>query len=407
MKLKQVFLVFFLDAVRYDDIRPMDTPFLYEIAKKGMFGRLQTILAFDGIAPTIFTGTYPEVHGVWTQHLLAGKDGPYNWISLASPFLGRIDQTIEGSNLLWKAFRFAILKASLFANNRTYYPGINKVPFRDLAAFDFSLRRGLSEKNAFGSIPSLFDLLMEKGVGYAVADHSAFQTDQKVVQKVLQIKKPPEVVYVRLMDLDEASHSYGVFSQERRKGLANLDWCVHTVFNHFQHLGLDPVVVLFADHGFMNVTAHLDIMHHIVVNGVSEQDFTVFLDSTMARFWGDDETIEKISQALSDLKTGRILTDADLRYYHVPKSSRYGNLVFLADPGVVVLPNFYQGTVAVKGMHGYIPEIQDMHTVLLIYGNRIAPQRLSDAKLVDVLPTILDLLGISKPQNCAGSSKLD
>lgn len=400
-------LVFFLDAVRYDDINLVDTPFLYNLTTKGIFGPMQTILAYDGIGPTLLTGTYPEVHGVWTQHLLAQEDGPYNWTSSVSPFLERVDKSIEEFGWLWKGFRFALLKASLFKSKRKFYPGINKIPFRQLAKFDFAMRQNLYEENAFGTLPTLFDLLREKGISYAIVDHSFFRNDQNVVNKVLKIKSPPEVIYVRFMDLDEISHSYGVFSAERRNGLRDLDCALSKIVSHFTRMGLHPFVVLFADHGFMNVSRNLDVMRQIKKAGISEEDFTMFLDSTMARFWGDNPTIARISQVLADLGCGRVLTEGELRHYHIPRSSLYGNLIYLVDPGVVILPNYYQGDTKVLGMHGYTPDILDMHTLFLVYNSEMASKKVSGTRLVDVLPTILDLLEVSKPRNCVGVSKLD
>jgi predicted AlkP superfamily pyrophosphatase or phosphodiesterase len=407
MGMKKVLLIFFLDAVRYDYINPVDAPFLYKLAKKGVSGPLQTILGFDGIAPTIFTGTYPDVHGVWTQHLLAQEDGTFNWIAPFSSLFEEVDQAIERFNLLWKAFRFVILKASLLKGRRSFYPGINKVPISALPRFDFSMKRNLYEKNAFGSTPTLFDLLRENGITFSVADHPAFGSDQSVVKRVSQMKNPSEVVYVRLMDLDEITHSYGVFSSERKNGLRALDRALHTIVSYFEHNGLNPFVVIFADHGFVDVSCYIDIMHHLQRNGLVEgEDFIVFLDSTMARFWGDDSILSKISHIVTGLRTGRILTDMDLRKYHVPRRRGYGDLVYLADPSVVILPNYYQGNSKVLGMHGYAPATPEMNTILILYQKGITPRKIWGTKLVDVLPTMLDILEISKPEHCVGISRL-
>ena len=157
--------IFFLDAVRYSYLSSMDAPFLYKMAQAGLSGPLKTILGFDGIAATIFTGTYPDVHGVWTQYKLAAESAPFDWIGPLSGILEQVDKTVSKCRILWKAFRYAILQASLFRAGVTHYPGCShKIPFRLLSKLDVSMRRKLYEKGAFGPIPTLFDLLREKGI---------------------------------------------------------------------------------------------------------------------------------------------------------------------------------------------------------------------------------------------------
>lgn len=41
---------------------------------------MRTILGFDGIAPTILTGTYPDTHGVWTQYKYSSQTSPFAYI---------------------------------------------------------------------------------------------------------------------------------------------------------------------------------------------------------------------------------------------------------------------------------------------------------------------------------------
>jgi len=400
-------IVFFLDAVRYDYLNPRDTPFMYKMAKKGISGPLSTILGFDGIAATIFTGTYPDVHGVWTQHILARCNSPYDWFGPYSFLPEVIDRKIRGTSFAEKAFRYLILRASLFRSRMTFCPGVNKVPFSNLSKFDFAMKRLLYEENAFGSIPTLFDMLRKNGITFSIADHSIFGSDQNVVKKILKMRRSSEVVYVRLMDLDETIHSHGVYSLERLRGLKNLDNAVHFIVSCLEHDGSDPSVVLFADHGMMDVTRYVDVITQVRRSGLVEgKDFDVFLDSTMARFWAESSILTKITEILSNLGFGRILTNFDLERYHAPKLQCYGDLIYLADPGVVILPNYYQGYDKIKGMHGYDPFTSEMNTIFIIYHKGIKHGRIYNAKIIDILPTILDMLEIPKPQHCLGSSKL-
>ena len=46
-------------------------------------------------------------------------------------------------------------------------------------------------------------------------------------------------------------------------------------------------------------------------------------------------------------------------------NKKYGDYIYLANPGVVFLPNYWQ-TEKVRGMHGYNPKIKDMKAFYMI-----------------------------------------
>ncbi|HYW68735.1 MAG TPA: hypothetical protein VE960_03955, partial [bacterium] len=96
------------------------------------------------------------------------------------------------------------------------------------------------------------------------------------------------------------------------------------------------------------------------------RDYTVFYDSTMARFWFANEAVRAdIVDALSTVDCGAILSDDDLRSEGVFfEDRRFGELVFLMDPGVLVVPS-HMGASAPAGMHGFTPEHPDSYAVIM------------------------------------------
>lgn len=403
---KKCVIMFFLDAFRYDYLSSANTPFMFESASKGICCRLKTILGFDGIAATIFTGTYPEVHDVWTQYSFIPYGGLFEWIKPFSSFLSTIEKTIS-SELIRKLLRFPILELSLFSNGSTHYPGMHRVPYNILPHFEFSLTRKPYERNAFGIIPSLFDVLNHNNISFYVADNDMMGGDERVVRKALNIRSKPDIIYVRLMNLDEVTHTHGINSNERIECVRDTDAAVQTIVKHVENVGLDPIIILFADHGMVNVTEKIDVMGAINNTGLREgRDYIVFLDSTMARFWAEQPILLKIGSILEKLGKGRLLSKESLKRYHAPLSRRYGDLVYLVDPGIIILPNYYQGTNTVLAMHGYDPGIPNQDSIFMISGEGIETSEVDAAYLTDIMPTVLDLLDLKKPYYCQGHSIL-
>jgi hypothetical protein len=103
-------------------------------------------------------------------------------------------------------------------------------------------------------------------------------------------------------------------------------------------------------------------------------------DSTMARFWFPKNSArEKIIEVLEKEPRGQILSEARLREYGCDfADNTYGDLFFLMNPGVLLLPSF-MGETSLAGMHGYAPEHQD--SLAMLASNVVPepmPQRLDD-----------------------------
>jgi hypothetical protein len=128
--------------------------------------------------------------------------------------------------------------------------------------------------------------------------------------------------------------------------------------------------VLFSDHGMVSVTGTVDVSSAIASTGlVAGRDYVVFLDSTMARFWfPTDVARPAIVEALSTLP-GRVLGLRDLRRLDIDECDpRNGELYFLAEPGHVIIPNFFQATADhTRGMHGCEPECPDNMGIFLVH----------------------------------------
>ncbi|MEK6913530.1 MAG: alkaline phosphatase family protein [Nanoarchaeota archaeon] len=124
------------------------------------------------------------------------------------------------------------------------------------------------------------------------------------------------IEYTSFGDLDKIAHKYGTKSEETIKAIRELDKKISKI--HFD--------ILFSDHGMMDI-------HKKISVPVTDD---CFIDSDMARYWGEKPKFSS--------KDGKWINWKD---------KKYGEHIFLANPGVLIFPNYWQGKIPVKAMHGY------------------------------------------------------
>jgi hypothetical protein len=94
------------------------------------------------------------------------------------------------------------------------------------------------------------------------------------------------------------------------------------------------------------------------------KDYAVVYDSTMARFWFFNERArQEITAALKTVPQGRILPEAELKELRAPTDGYFGELIFLADEGVLIVPS-HMGERPIRGMHGYHPSAKQSYAML-------------------------------------------
>lgn len=365
---------------------------------------MKTLLAFEGIAATLFTGTYPTRHGVWTRYRADATNSPFRWMT---PFVPLLTRVADSKPVVSKALRYSTMQISNSLAHTSYFPGIDEVPLKQLVRMSFSLKKNLFEPGCF-TVPSLFDILRENAVSFRYIDHGLFDTDASVAHRAITSENLKDVMVVRMIDLDTASHNHGLDGPGRIRTLRETDGFVEKIVSAWRHGNPALAVVCFADHGMVPVKSSIDVEALLAQAGLNPfREFGMFLDSTMARFWGADTMLGQIRSSLERLECGRILSDEDFEQYKLPRSSVWGNVIFLMKPGFVISPNFFDRNGRVKAMHGYDPSTPGLETVIVLnWPGHISPRALGSARMIDLLPTVLDILDLRGPHELEGASLL-
>ncbi len=274
----------------------------------------------------------------------------------------------------------------------SYFTRIRQIPLNKIHNFATSMMKDWSEKNVL-CVPTIFDIFRERRISFEYFDwpiHASNRrrkldiftrnNDASKVKRFLKCVDRADVFWLRLWDLDTIAHRYGTNSREINEKIRELD-------NHCRQIiesvsDKYPINFLFwSDHGMVDVEETIDISQL-----VSDLDLLMFLDSSLARFWVDEEYKKKeLIRRLNGLN-GKVLSEEDMERYHIRfQHNRYGDIIFLANPGVLIFPNYYQKSDPVKAMHGYVPTHPDQYGMYISSSSKGE----QDKRMVDMFDEIL------------------
>ncbi len=164
-----------------------------------------------------------------------------------------------------------------------------------------------------------------------------------------------------------------------------------------------------AARGMAPVTGYLDVMKLLKRLPLSPgKDYLAFLDSTMARFWFfNDKAKTRIKEEFSQIEQGRFLTPNDLHRFHIDKLGKeHGEAIFVVDEGIGIHPDFFHRCRRPKGLHGYAFPHHDSPVLIISSPGSELRKKETPVEFIDLMPTVLGMLGLPVPSTCEGTSLL-
>ena len=394
-----------IDAFSSHYLSKKDSPFLYSMAKNGYYYETDVLFAYRGIEAIIFSGVPPNIHKVWTEFCLK-SDVTNEKKTKTNKIFKKIIKIIDAvsNDRLSRASRYVyhgyILRSGIFM------PVL--IPVDVLDHFETS-QPYIFEPNALGEIPTLFDIFRENNNGFIFLATPITKSDNDTLNKTLQMRNKDnyDLWFMKFGILDSLGHKFGPHSDELKKGLKRIDFMVEQVASRFQAKYTNPIFVILSDHGMTKVKKTIDLLQELEELNLSmPRDYIMFLDSTMARFWFFSRLARiKIMNKLSEIKTGCILDNSNLEQLGISKVGyRYGEEIFVLNEEYAFFPDFFRRNSPPKGMHGYAFESDN--PILIINSPKIDLERRKKVHFVDLMPTVLDLMGLPIPHLIEGSSLL-
>ena len=400
---KEKLLVIFVDALRPDFITKEATPYLYHLTKDYLSTECIPILGYsDAIRATIFTGTYPDKHGYWMKYQYSPQTSPFRqvkWLRfidhLPSPFLR------SGINLVLSKTLFKTLAKIYQYHELASY----NIPYNIIDNFDFTLKKSILDEGPFEQVETIFDILRSNNVKYLYIESSSIKSTLR------KISGGERFVMHYLSDIDAASHRHGLFTQRFFRTLKQVDRKIESLIEKAKEkMGKNLHIIVFSDHGMSRVNEICCLEEPFgsqLKDWVSKGRLLYAVDATMIRFWYLDQNLKKrIRQRLNRTNWGRFITSEKEELKISFNHTRYGEDIFLLKQGKAFYPNF-MSWLKPKAMHAYHPKNREQRGIFILAGAKVQKTTLKPIEQVQIMPTILDILGIEVPSTVQGKSIIE
>ncbi|MEM4275788.1 MAG: alkaline phosphatase family protein [Candidatus Nitrosocaldaceae archaeon] len=345
-----VTVMILVDAFSIAYLNEETMPYIYNIGKEGLLTSLKPLFAFKGIETTLFTGKWPNEHGIFTEMRLRSTYTPIA-DRLFEYFIRLVD--VSNHDKLMKLSR--IVGECIFRGTRTRLTP-NIIPPKMLKYFTASQHEPIY-KTKMANIPTLFDRLRANNIKFKFIEPSILNGDEGTIKKIKRYMKNKEIGfwYIKFSGFDREGHIYGPEPLLFREKIIATERYIEEVINIFG--GIDNInLLLVTDHGMSRVNNYIDLMSLNKLNNISlYKDYIVFLDSTLARFWFfNNYAKNKVVEYLNTLEFGHVVSDKEKNILKIPDNrTQTGDVMFVVDEGYVIYPDFWSGTRKPKGMHGY------------------------------------------------------
>ena len=368
--MKKTTVAILLDAFRWDYLSPKDTPFLWRLKDWGIWAKKLFNPGGYCERSCFMTGAGPEVTGNF--------------------------------------FAFSLMKPGY---RRAYYEPIFNLllHLRERLAMTEDVRPD-TEPLAFG-VESFWDKMREAGktwqfegcLSLGIRSYRGRTTHGAREIFILDgLKKHKDFHYLQVSETDQLAHNYGTRSKIFRNVLYWADRIVERVWKTAKREFDEVNMVVFGDHGMMDVTEKVDIV--LDFPGFREGwDYLYLKSSAAIQFWTFNPQVDRA-----------ILSDRQLnKYGRFIKSPcpEQGTIIWQAKPGLLVSPcHFHSAADAPLAMHGYDitgeDGVDEMRGMAIVVGEKIKPATIEQVDLRDICPTICDLVGVDYPLSNQGKSLL-
>lgn len=401
-----VFII--MDGGRADYVTPKTMPFLYGLGQRSIHGEFETSPGYAQ-RTVLFTGQHPDTSGNFMQFAFDPENSPYQWTQRLGPLRG----LVQPRRMLYPA-RLAI-DAITRRKGTAYHADPAWIPPKLLPFFrPCEDMKPLHAPDAL-SAKSIFDLCRERNLRYRYLAHPVSGDDQQVhatLVRELRQGAPYDFYVIQYSIADQKGHTHGPHSAAvRQRHLRDLDEKFATIHAALV-AGYDSWdLFVTGSHGMAPVEVEVDLLTSLRgTKAKMGKDYVVFVNSTIALFWYLTRTgREEIEALLPTIPRTRIIDHGERVSRRIPTDRRWGDAMLAADPGVLFWPDFFHVKDSkLAGMHGYLDTSTEANgTMVLASSNgHTNPRNAAVRPLVDVFPTLCDLLGVATPYAQEGTSLL-
>ncbi|MCK4546897.1 MAG: alkaline phosphatase family protein [Candidatus Eisenbacteria sp.] len=373
MARKSIFIL--IDALGWEKV--CETDFLPELSATRR--RLRCVLGYSGACQSaLFSGKSPAQTGRWLMYYFTRRTETF----APTRILNYFPDWVKNRGPIRRRLR------NYVARRVGGYFSLYCVPMEVFPHLELAEREDLYAPGGLAPARGIFDDLKDSGVPHSVWSWRIPEQESLdiLLRELHEDQKRFFVVY--WTRLDALMHVHGVGSEIVDRQVRWYEDAIRRILETSSPDG-ETRLFIFSDHGMIDTRSSIDLMAQVTGLGLTfGKDYVAFYDSTMARFsFRTDRGRDAICSMLRAQDGGELLDDETLKSLGVfYPDRRYGDAVFLTQPGVLIVPSF-MGPSAPKAMHGFHPDCpgSDAHLV-------------SNAEVGMPADSILDLYSIMKQE---------
>ena len=393
--MKQVLAVF-IDGLKYTSLSHM--PFVSSFSSKK---KLKTILGYSITChASMYSGLYTDRHLMWFLWKYGPESSPFRWIP-DSRFVDIVNSLPS---------RYFLGKMTRLFSDSTSYGGVSvmkKSALKNWKYFDTAEKKLWDEVGYLEDSKTIFDFLRDNNKtidSVGLTDIKNEGGSIKHVEAYTVPDEPSDVTYLFIGDVDHVSHVHSQESPECVDVIKRIDREVERVYSEIKdRTGEAPELVCWSDHGHMKIDEQYDIYEHFSTRGTELDDLIHIIDANFARFWfRDDRERELVTRLLTDMPSGFIMTDDDLEKYRTKMPDRrYGDLIYYLEHPYMFKKTVWGYGLRTRSIHGFLPEHTETEGVFV---SNLKVAKKDHVELVDIVPSLLDLLKIDSEVDFDGQS---
>ena len=380
-------LTFFMDGVKYDMMQK-HMPFLSSLNVRPLLSEFGYSCACHA---TMYTSKYVDEHGTWFIWK-KGENSPYKWVNKV-PLLKHIN---------FLPLKLCIGKVTNKLSGNTSYGGVPclvNLPLKYWGMFEPCDNVLWSDSRWKSDIPNLFTIMRDNDIPHKiVALHKNTKANDAFDEsRDLDFAKC-EFVYYFIGYTDNIMHSYGE-GKESQEYFSKVDAFIKQEYEKALKAKEDVKIIAFSDHGHIDIENPKIDINDFFDGKKKVNDYIHLIESNYARFWfrndAEKNEILEVAKKMTNQKLGFIIDDEIKNKYHLNLNPQeHGELVFyLAPPKEFTNTIWGFGHSVVSG-HGYEPTNPKHYGFFST--NEEVREDCEFVKLVDILPTILGALNVSK-----------
>jgi hypothetical protein len=344
-------------------------PFLSNLATKHFSRELENVAGYSfAIQSCLLSGKYPDETNHWMPYFYSPDESPLLFKTLNSVgTIAPIDRLPFFRYLLERGSRKFVLKGGAQANN---------IPLCEISKLGLYPYYYMCELPFFFELQKCLDQTSKTKLTYLGPPKIRTQLYTYMLEYLKASQHEAEVIIVYDDSLDSLGHTFGPTSTQYLHYAKSLDKILFTVYQRLSKAFVEKLqFLIFSDHGQCDCLHKLDLMSELNKGRLKlGEDYLCFIDATIALFWPNNEVVkEKILEILSKIKVGQVIDQSLEKMYHLRfKDKRYGEIIYVLNPGTTFLPNFFSPLNAMKGLHGYLP-MDNVQKGFLVSNQKFSP----------------------------------